>query len=198
MTDIMFTKIKQANALAICQGLELDEQAAVLLQNNPTTADYLYQLIDLKLYPDAVRFLAHALPKREATWWACLCARKGLTDKTPVNEIKAIELAEAWVYKPTEDNRKLTLPAADATGYKTAASWAAIAAFWSGDDISPVPEAVIPPDEKLFAKAVVGAVMLAATQGEASQVNDNYQLFLQQGINIASGGDGRTVQLNTL
>jgi hypothetical protein len=198
MTDIMFTKIKQANALAICQGLELDEQAAVLLQNNPTTADYLYQLIDLKLYPDAVRFLAHALPKREATWWACLCARKGLTDKTPVNEIKAIDLAEAWVYKPTEDNRKLTLPAADATGYKTAASWAAIAAFWSGDDISPVPEAVIPPDEKLFAKAVVGAVMLAATQGEASQVNDNYQLFLQQGINIASGGDGRTVQLNTL
>jgi len=198
MTDITFTKIKQANALAICQGLELDEQATVLLQNNPTTADYLYQLIDLKLYPDAVRFLAHALPKREATWWACLCARKGLTDKTPVNEIKAIELAEAWVYKPTEDNRKLTLPAADATGYKTAASWAAIAAFWSGDDISPVPEAVIPPDEKLFAKAVVGAVMLAATQGEASQVNDNYQLFLQQGINIASGGDGRTVQLNTL
>ncbi len=194
MTEMNFTKIKQPSALAICQGLELDEQATALLQDNPATADYLQQLIALKLYPDAVRFLAHALPKREATWWACLCARNGLTDKTPAHEIKAIELAEAWVYKPTEDNRKLTLPAAEATAFKTAASWAAIAAFWSGDDISPVPQAVIPPDEKLYAKAVVGAVMLAATQGEASKVNDNYQLFLQQGINIASGGDGRTVQ----
>lgn len=194
MTEINFIKIKQPNVLDICQGLELDEQATALLQDKPTTADFLQQLIEQKLYPDAVRFLAHALPKREATWWACLCARNGLTDKTPAHEIEAIELAEAWVYKPTEDNRKLTLPAAEATAYKTAASWAAIAAFWSGDDISPVPQTVIPPDEKLFAKAVVGAVMLAATQGEAGKVHDNYQLFLQQGINIASGGDGRTVQ----
>lgn len=194
MTEMTFTKIKQAHAIAIARGLELDEQATALLQDNPTTVNYLQQLIDLKLYPDAVRFLAYALPKREATWWACLCARNGLTDKTPANDIKAIELAEAWVYKPTEDNRRVTLPAAEATGFKTAASWAAIAAFWSGDDISPVPEAVVPPDEKLFAKAVIGAVMLAATQDEASKINNNYQLFLQQGINIANGGDGRSVQ----
>jgi hypothetical protein len=156
--------------------------------------DYLNQLIALKFYPDAVRFLAHALPKREATWWACLCARNTLTDKSPANEIKAIELGEAWVYKPTEDNRKPTLAAAEATEYKTASSWAAIAAFWCGDDISPVPQAVIPPAEKLYAKAVIGAVMLAATQGEANKVNDKYLLFLQQGINIASGGDGRSIQ----
>lgn len=194
MTETNLIKIKQTNATAIAQGIEFDEQATALLQDKPTTTDYLQQLIAQKLYPDAVRFLAHALPKREATWWACLCARHRLTDKTPAPEIKAIELAEAWVYKPTEDNRKLTLPAAEATAYKSAASWAAIAAFWSGDDISPVPQAVVPPDEKLYAKAVIGAVMLAATQGEASKVNDNYQLFLQQGLNIASGGDGRTVQ----
>lgn len=36
--------------------------------------------------------------------------------------------------------------------------------------------------------------MLAATQGEANQVNDKYLFFLQQGINIASGGDGRSIQ----
>ena len=168
-------------------------QSIELLQDNPTTVSFLDQLIAQKLYPDAIRFLAHALPKREAIWWACLCARHGLTDKTPANEIKAIELAEAWVYKPTEDNRKLTYPVAELTGFKSAASWAAIAAFWSGDDISPVPQAVIPPDEKLYSKAVLGAVMLAATQGEASKVTQKYELFLQQGINIANGGDGRAV-----
>jgi hypothetical protein len=194
MTETTLIKIKQTNAVDIAQGSELDEQASALLQHKPTTADYLHQLIELKLYPDAVRFLAHALPKREATWWACLSARNTLTDTTPANEIKAIELAEAWVYKPIEDNRKPTLAAAEASKYKTAASWAAIAAFWSGDDISPTPQAVVPPTEKLYAKAVIGAVMLAATQGEANKVNDKYLLFLQQGINIASGGDGRTVQ----
>jgi hypothetical protein len=194
MTETNLTKINQKNATAICQGLELDEQAAALLQDNPTPALFMQQLIEQRLYPDAVRFLAHALPKREATWWACLCARNSVTDKTPANEIKAIELAEAWVYKPTEENRKLTMPAAEAAGFKTSASWAAVAAFWSGDNISPVPQAIVPPDAKLFAKAVVGAVMLAAAQGEAKKVNNNYQLFLQQGINIAGGGDGRAVQ----
>jgi len=194
MTESTLIKIKEVNANMIAQGIGLDEQATALLQEQPTTVDYLNQLIALKFYPDAVRFLAHALPKREATWWACLCARNTLTDKSPANEIKAIELGEAWVYKPTEDNRKPTLAAAEATEYKTASSWAAIAAFWCGDDISPVPQAVIPPDEKLYAKAVIGAVMLAATQGEANKVNDKYLLFLQQGINIASGGDGRSIQ----
>lgn len=194
MTEARLIKIKHVNADTIAQGIGLNEPAAALLQDYPATADYLNQLIALKFYPDAVRFLAHALPKREATWWACLCARNTLTDKSPANEIKAIELAEAWVYKPTEDNRKPTLAAAEATEYKTAAGWAAIASFWSGDDISPVPQAVIPPDEKLYAKAVIGAAMLAATQGEASKVNDKYLLFLQQGINIASGGDGRNIQ----
>ncbi len=193
MTDINLIKIKQANAIDV-QGLEMDAQATEMLQANLATADYLDQLIALKLYPDAVRFLACALPKREATWWACLCARHGITDKTPAHDIKAIELAEAWVYKPTEDNRKPTLFAADESAYTTPASWAAIAAFWSGNDISPVPQAVIAPAEKLYAKAVIGAVMLAATQGEASKVSDKYQLFLRQGINIASGGDGRSVQ----
>lgn len=194
MDETTLIKIKQQNAVFVCQDIELDDQASSLLQGNPTSADFIHQLIEQQLYPDAVRFLAHALPKREAIWWACLCARNNLTDTTHANEVKAIELTEAWVYKPTEENRKLTLLAAEATAFKTAASWAAVAAFWSGDDISPVPQAVVPPGEKLFAKAVVGAVMLAASQGQTNKVDDKYQLFLQQGIHIASGGDGRTIQ----
>ncbi len=192
--EINFTKIKASHAQEICEEIDLSEQAVTLLQNNPTAAHYLQELITLEYYVDAVYFLAHALPKREATWWACLCARQAWTEKTPENEIKAVELAEAWVYKPTEDNRILILPITEELTYKTATSWAVMAAFWSGDDISPVPQAIIPPPEKLYAKAVIGAVLLSATQEKASKVNENYRLFLQQGINIANGGNGRTVQ----
>lgn len=193
MSELNLAKIKEPQAAVIMDGVELTEPAQALLVQYPQTADYLAQLLSQQLYLDAIRFLAHALPKREATWWACLCARRAATEQTPANQLQAIELAEAWVYRPTEENCKVTRAAAEAIGFRTPASWAAMAAFWSGDNISPVPYAIVPPDAKLFAKAVAGAVMLAAAQGDASQVTAQYELSLRQGLNIAGGGDGREV-----
>lgn len=191
MTEMNFVKIKQPTAGEICQKIELGEEAALLLQNEALPAEFLQLLLTHELYQDAVRFLATALPKREATWWACQCARHGLGDSSSAENAKAIELAEAWVYKPTDENRLPTMPAAVETEFKTAAGWAAIAVFWSGGNISPVPGATVEPAEDLFAKAVVGAVMLAAVQGKPDEVQPNYRLFLKKGIDIACGGHGR-------
>lgn len=188
------SKIKLATAAVICKTVELDQEALQLLQDDTVPADYLQQLIENELFPDAVRFLSCALPKREAIWWACLCARNGLSENSSPADIAAIQLAEAWVYKPVEENRKPTLQAAEATAFKTAAGWAAMAAFWSGGNISPVEGTVVPPAEDLTGKAVIGAVMLAAVQNGPEQVKDNYRLFLKQGIDIAGGGDGRSIQ----
>lgn len=182
-------KIKQPNAQQIAKDSGLEGIALNLLAEYAESTEYLNQLIAQKLYPDAVRFLAHALPRREATWWACLCARHH--DNATPAELKAVELAETWVYKPNEDNRKPTLAAAEAISHHKPHHWAAMSAFWSGHDISPTPQAIIPPSETLYAKAVMGAVMLAATQVEPNKVIETYQLFLQQGIDIANGGDGR-------
>jgi hypothetical protein len=189
-----FIKITQANAQRLCQTIELNETAKTLLEVNPTSADYLQQLVDEELYTDAVKVLAHALPKREATWWACLCARKSLTTTSLATESKAIELAEAWVYKPSEENRKLLIPIAESTHFKSAASWAAVSAFWSGSNISLTPEVTIAPPEGLTAKAVTGAIITAAVSDKPENIASNYQLFLKQGIDIACGGDGRLSQ----
>ncbi|MEL6264898.1 MAG: hypothetical protein AAFR52_04485 [Pseudomonadota bacterium] len=55
---------------------------------------------------DRLRLMAHALPAREATWLACLAARDLLgeipADRTPA----PLAAAEAWVFKPTEENRE--------------------------------------------------------------------------------------------
>jgi hypothetical protein len=189
-----FSKITQANARLLCQSIELDEAAQILLRDTVTSAAYIQQLIDKQLYTDAVKVLAHALPKREATWWACLCARNTLSETSAANESKAIELAEAWVYKPSEDNRKAILPIAETSHFKTAASWAAMAAFWSGNNIALSPDITIPPAEGLTAKAVLGAVITAAVHSKPDKIASNYQLFLKQGIHIACGGDGRLSQ----
>lgn len=194
MTEINFVKIKQPTAVAVCSLVELDEEARQLLQDDTAPAQYLQQLIEKELYPDAVRFLAVALPKREAIWWACSCARLTLGESPSPVDVKAIEAAEAWVYKPTEENRHLTRPTAEATQFKTPAGWAAIAAFWSGGNISPAEGAVVPPAEELTGKAVIGAVMLAAVRSGADRIKANYRLFLKKGLHIANGGDGRAVQ----
>lgn len=194
MIEMNFAKIKQSTASAICNLVELDEQAMQLLQDDAAPAQYLQQLIEKELYPDAVRFLAVALPKREAIWWACLCARHTLGESPSLADVKAVEMAEAWVYRPTEENRQPTLLAAEATQFKTPAGWAAVAVFWSGGSISPAKGVIVPPADELTGKAVIGAVMLAAARSGVNKIKANYQLFLKQGIHIANGGDGRAVQ----
>jgi uncharacterized protein DUF6931 len=191
MTELNLKKIKQAKAKEVTALFELSEQGQNLLTDDMATTEYIRLLIENEDYPDAVSFFAYALPKREATWWACLCARSCLNDQSKANEIKAIELAEAWVYKPTSENCKPNYQAAEITAFKSAASWAAMAAFWSGDNISPVEGSIVAPADDLTAKAVVGAVMLAAIQEGGDKIKEKYQLFMHQGIDIASGGDGR-------
>jgi hypothetical protein len=187
-----FTKINEPLAAAISVSLELGDEAKQLLTETINPADYLQQLTENALYNDAINFLANALPRREAVWWACLCARQTLDNEAPVNDIKAIELAEAWVYKPVQAVCDLTYAAATATEFKTAAGWAAIAAFWSGENISPSKEAIVPPPTGLTGKAVNGAVTLSAVhEDDPKKITENYQLFLEKGIEIACGGDGR-------
>ena len=187
-----FTKINEPLAATISVPLELSDEAKALLTKTIKPADYLQQLMKKALHTDAINFLANALPKREAVWWACLCARQTLNNEAPANDIKAIELAEAWVYKPVQAVCEPTYSAAIATEFKTAAGWAALAAFWSGENISPSKEAIVPPSVDLTGKAVNGAVTLSAVlTNDPKKITENYQLFLEKGIEIACGGNGR-------
>ncbi len=195
MTGTDFIKITQTKAAEITALFTLSEQGQTLLADDMVPCDYLQALLEDNDYIDAISFLAYALPKREATWWACLCARSCLNEQSDTSEGKAIELAEAWVYRPDPEHCKPNFKAAQATAYKTAAGWAAMAAFWSGDNISPIEGNVIPPAEDLTAKAVLGAVKLAAVHEGPAKIKEKYQLFLQQGVDIACGGDGRKVEV---
>lgn len=191
---VSLNKVSIPKASVICQDIELEPQAKMCLESNPTPVDFLNQLLAQRLYSDAVRFLARALPKRESTWWACLCARSFLTETSPQELIKALEAAEAWVYKPCEATRRQANAAAHAASFENPAAWAAMAAFWSDGSLAPEDVPVVPPAENLTAKAVAGAVMLAAIIKHPEKANDKYQFFIEQGIEIANGGNGRVWQ----
>ena len=140
---------------------------------------------------EAARVLAHALPKREAVWWACLCARDRLPPEPSPVILAALKAAEDWVYKPTEENRRAAMAKAEAAQFDTPSSWAAVGAFWSGGSMSPEGNPVVPPGEHLTGLAVAGSIMLAAAQTEPQHATERYQQFLAYGANIARGGRGR-------
>ncbi len=187
-------KLGDLKAAVICQRFELTAEATLLTTEELTPVQLYALLLQGKLYTDAVNFLAHGLPKREAIWWAYLCAEKteGLDDAS--KEIKkALQAIKEWVYQPNEKARRAIEKMAESLKFKNATSWTAIAAFWSGGSITPKDTPEVMPNEYLSAKAVAGAVMLAAALNNPEQVEKNYAYFLAQGADIASGGNGSNI-----
>ena len=62
----------------LCERAKLGEEAKALLKDEHTPRQFLELLIGKELFLDAIRFLAYALPKREAVGWGCLCVRHSL------------------------------------------------------------------------------------------------------------------------
>src|SRR3546814_717428 len=94
MQPKLLTKIKAATAAEICRLFELGEEGGLLLDEQMTPDAFLKALMERGLRMDAVRFLAHALPKREGQWWACLAAREAADADGRLEYRAALEAAE--------------------------------------------------------------------------------------------------------
>lgn len=140
---------------------------------------------------EAARLIAHALPKREAVWWACMCAAHTAQPDLPDAARQARETAEQWVRQQTDTLRRAAMAFAETSGFSTPEAWAGVAAFWSGDSMAPEGQPAVPPAPHLTGTAVAGAVALAAARGDARRNTDRLKRFLESGRNIAAGGPGR-------
>jgi hypothetical protein len=187
-------KITATAAGDIARQAKLSEKAEALLAGATTPAAYLGALMAAGLDADAVRFLAFALPKREAVWWACLAARDALaTDNRP--EVAAcLAAVEAWVYRPDEEKRRQTLPLAEAIGFETPAGYAALAAYWSGGSIAPPDAPEVSPDPSLTPTMAGAAVLVAATKPDPIKAPTKHRLAIARAVDIANGGNGRLQQ----
>lgn len=173
-------------AAEICRKYEVDDAAMSLLRPTQSADDFLQVLVDAGLLRDAMRFHAHRLPKREAVWWACLCVRHGGSQLSP-NDQTAIDVAEAWVHDPTDDQARACEAAAESLRYETAAGWAAAAAFWSGTTIAPPGLEPVPPPDHLTGTAVAASLILAGIADAAAQASARYAEFLKLGTGISRG-----------
>lgn len=171
--------------------LELDAQAAALLKGLPDAVAGLDALVAAERMPDALRLIAHALPKREAVWWACMCARAvPALDPNPL-DAEALTAAELWVRRPDEASRRATMEIAQKGGFRSAESWAAVGAFWSGGNMSAEGQPEVLPPEHLTGVAVVGSLMLAAMRHTPERAPARFGRFLASARDIAISGAGR-------
>ncbi|CAO3460113.1 hypothetical protein [Azospirillum argentinense] len=194
MTAAPLRKIRQRQARDVADLCTLDDAARLLLAPDQSPTDYLAALIGAGRRADAVRVLAHALPPREAVWWACVCIRATLPPDAPEPVLSALESARAWVFQPSDANRRAAYASAQATDFQHAASWAAVGAFWSGGSMAPAGAPDVPAPDGLAGKAVAAAVILAAVSRQPEQGNQRLAAFLDSGLDIAAGGNGRLTE----
>lgn len=186
-------KIKASTAKEVSLDLTLDHESMQLIDDSMSPAEFLERLINARHHQDAIRFLARALPTREAAWWACVSARHGVNEQTAANDISALELAEKWVFKPTDENRHKAHEAVESLENDSPIHWSGMAVLWSGGSMAPPDAPNVPSASNMCGLAVSGAVMLAGLSDDVEEATRTYELFLKQGIAIANGDNAKDI-----
>ncbi len=184
-------KLLGANLADLVPLLFLTEPAAGLVAQCADNVAALQALEAADLLTEAARLTAHALPRREAVWWACMCARHTAPAAMPPADQRALEDAEAWVFKGEDALRRRAFEHAQESNFATPEAWAGVAAFWSGDSMAPLGQASVPPAPHLAGTAVAGSVLLAAVRDPVDRRAARLGRFLASARDIAAGGTGR-------
>ena len=180
-------KVSGKNSSEILTLARMSDEARGLLTEGMSSRQYLDLLSERGFHADAVQFLAHALPKREAVWWSALCAGQVLGPEPAPKAVAALEAAKAWVIDPKDENRRASFPAAEAAEMGTPAGCTAAAAYFSGGSLAPANLPTVAPAEHITASLVASALILSAVIKEPEKAAEKYASFLQTGLEIASG-----------
>ncbi len=135
---------------------------------------------------DAILFLSHLLPRREAVWWAIQCVR-ALTAADDADE--ALRAAEIWVRTPEDDNRRAALQIANDSDRRKPTTWLAFAAGWSGGSLLPADQKPVPVPPGACAMAANTAIMMAIAAGDPRFVLGRISACAEAGVRFANGGE---------
>lgn len=184
-------KLTSEKASEIIDQEEFDEESIDLLQPDMRPENFLQTLSEAGKWTDAALFMARCLPRREAVWWACVCAGGTEMLKSLKDEVVALKVAEKWAFKPTEENRAAAFMQAQKSNTPSIGTMSCLAAAFSSGKLALGEEQSIEPDMSSFPKIIGGIVLIAANDKGSDRFNDLLEQFIQQGIDIACGGSGK-------
>ena len=156
--------------------------------NDSAALDYARSLLTSRRPLDAIVFLAHLLPRREAVWWARQCVEALLPESA---KDAALRAADAWVRSPEEETRRAVLDISNAADQALATTWLALAAGRSGGSIAAPDQKPHSPQPSACARAANAAVALAISGGEPETIAARIQACAAAGLRFAEGGDAR-------
>jgi hypothetical protein len=191
MSDESLSKLRQTPWEDVRTRAALAAESAAVIASATDTGMAMRQLEEAGFVTEAAKLMAHALPKRECVWWACMCARHTGPPDLADADAAAVAGAEAWVRLQTDESRREAFEHAQRANFATAEAWAAVAAFWSGDSMSPLGQPKTPPAPHLTGTAAIGSVTLAAVRTVPARRDERLRRFLVSGREIAAGGAGR-------
>lgn len=174
--------------------LEATPDAAAIVRVAPDAPEALERLVAAGELQGAIRLCAHALPPREAVWWACMCADHTVTDDLPAPDREVRVAAEAWVRRPSDTTRRSAMTLAQAAGLVSPEAWTGVAAFWTGGSMAPEGQPAVEPAPGLLGTAVAGSVLLASVRAHPERQPNRLRRFLDSARDIAAGGPGRIAQ----
>ncbi len=182
-------KVKAAKAAEVCEHFDLPKESRPHLTPNATPREFLDALAAAGQLGTAIRFLAHALPPREAIWWGSLCVKQASSGSLPPAETAALKAAVVWVLDPTDENRAAAKAPGEAAGIATPAGGLATAVTWTGGTLAPRQPKLPPvvPGPYMPAKAVMGAVLLASAKAAPTPVREAQRAFVDLGLGVAEG-----------
>jgi len=181
------TRIANTRPIQVCEGLELSEAARTALVGDPSPSDFVAALLEGECHDDAIRYLAYALPRRDAVRWASDCVRGMRGEALSAAARVALAAARHWAAAPDAGHARQAAEAAQADGMEGegGARFAALAAAWSGDSLAPpgLPPTAPPPG--LGAEAVEASVMIATVEGDPALRQARCRDALAHGIRMA-------------
>lgn len=179
---------------ALAGFLAVMPDAAAVVRGAANAEDALARLCAADLFQGAIRLCAHALPAREAVWWACMCADHTATEDRPDEDRAARVAAEDWVRRPSDAARRAAMDRAQIAGLTSPEAWAGVGAFWSGGSMAPEGQPVVEPGPDLLGTAIAGSVLLASVRSDPARQPARLRRFLDSARDIAAGGPGRIAQ----
>jgi hypothetical protein len=184
-------KLAGADLSTVIERCGMSAEARVCVRETNETSEAIRRLIEKGFVMEAAGCFAHALPKREAVWWAAMCAIHTAPPGLGEADRLAREAAEIWVRRQTEEARRQAMAHAERAGFQTPEAWAGVAAFWSGPTLGAIDALAVPPAPHLAGLAVAGAVALAAVRDAPERRAMRLAQFIESARAIAHGGAGR-------
>lgn len=173
-------------AASTVSNAKISEKAQIIPVSLPCH-EYMKNLVSKGHRTDAIRFLAAWLPPREALWFGCLGVWQVYRLLGQPGAKELLDKIIDYINQPTEASLISLGPLKEIRKDGSTMGLLALAAVFSGNNISPYPKKPLKPKPGLVGISVANALISASTKWQGKDRNACLDQFIEMGLDIAEG-----------